>query len=548
MKAALYARFSTDKQRDASIDDQFRECERIAKSSGLKVVARFEDKGISAGTHQRAGYQALLTAARAHQFDVIVVEDISRLWRNRAEFGPRSAELEDLGVHCLTCVGDDTRRDGWGLVIQIKQAVAEHARREASYRTRRGLEGKAIAGESTGGKAFGYLSARDSGTGQIEIDQAQAGIVRRIFEMYADGVSPRNIAATFNAEGIPSPGASWKRTVRRRDSKWLASAIHGDVNRGTGILNNHRYIGVRLWGRSEWRRSAADSSKRRNRMLATGSAHEQTDERLRIVSAALWDRVKARQQRHSQSDGALVRGGLRRRAAGAGRPARHLFSGLLSCAVCEAAFVLRNRTCYACATHWNGLACSNTINVSRDLVRDVVLSGIREDLRDPAITDEIERRFAAALRRQQQPATAADHKRVAQLQSEVDNCVSAITSGLFSPALRAKLETAEAELARLQAQARPAKRSTAILVPNVRSRIDGWLDRLEDVLTHDIERGRAELRGILGERIKLSPDESRKFLWADYSLGFVALIAPEANADLMVAGARFVEPLDVELR
>ncbi len=128
MKAALYARFSTDKQRDASIDDQFRECERVAKSAGLDVVARFEDRGISGGTHTRPGYQALLTAARAHAFDVMVVEDISRLWRNRAEFGPRSAELEDLGVHCLTCVGDDTRRDGWGLVIQIKQAVTPAAR------------------------------------------------------------------------------------------------------------------------------------------------------------------------------------------------------------------------------------------------------------------------------------------------------------------------------------------------------------------------------------------------------------------------------------
>ena len=103
-RAALYARFSTDKQRDASIQDQFRECERVASAAGLKVVARFEDKGISGGTAQRPGYQAMLAAARNHEFDVIVCEDISRLWRNRGEFGSRSVELEDLGVHCLTCV------------------------------------------------------------------------------------------------------------------------------------------------------------------------------------------------------------------------------------------------------------------------------------------------------------------------------------------------------------------------------------------------------------------------------------------------------------
>ncbi len=62
--------------------------------------------------------------------------------------------------------------------------------------------------------------------------------------MDADGHSARNIAAQFNAGGKPSPGATWKRTTRRQDGKWLASEIHGDTKRGTGILNNRRYIGV----------------------------------------------------------------------------------------------------------------------------------------------------------------------------------------------------------------------------------------------------------------------------------------------------------------
>ena len=534
MRAALYARFSTDRQRDASIEDQFRECERIAKAAGLEVVARFEDKGISGGTATRAGYQALLAAARGREFDIIVTEDISRLWRNRAEFGPRSAELEDLGVHCLTCVGDDTRRDGWGLVIQIKQAVAEHARREASYRTRRGLEGNAIAGKPTGGRAFGYIAGRDSASGQIEIDEAEAAIVRRVFEMYANGMAPRNIAAKLNEEGIPSPGARWNRTERRRDRKWLASAIHGDVNRGTGILNNRRYIGVTVWGRSEWKRSAADSKKRRHRMLATGAAHERTEERLRIVPQDLWDRVKARQRQRSRDIGALVRGGLRKRAPGAGRPGKYLFSGLMTCGVCEASFVLRNREFYACASWWNGAACANSINVPRLVVQDVMLQGIREDLTDPAVIEEFQRRAQAALRRER---PKADHgRRIAQLQAEVANLTDAIASGLLrsSPALAQKLTITEEELARLEA-VQTVKRP-ALIVPDVR----GWFLKrvagLDEVLSRDPERGREELRGILGGRIKMVPDASGRFLWADYALGMAALLP---NAEIMVAGAGF---------
>jgi site-specific DNA recombinase len=263
MRAAIYARFSTDKQRDASIEDQIRECERVAAREGFHVVARFEDRGISAGTANRPGYQAMLAAARAREFDVIITEDISRLWRNRSEFGPRSAELEDLGIHWVSCVGQDTRREGWGLVVQILQAMAEQARREASYRTRRGLEGRAAVGAATGGRCFGYVSACDSLTGQIEVDQTQAAIVRRVFELYADGYSPRAIAARLNDEGVSAPGAAWKRTKRRTNGKWLASAIHGDQKRGTGMLNNVRYVGVVRWGRSEWKRLATDSNRRR---------------------------------------------------------------------------------------------------------------------------------------------------------------------------------------------------------------------------------------------------------------------------------------------
>src|ERR1700733_12145511 len=95
---------------------------------------------------------------------------------------PRSAELEDLKVHMVTATGDDTRRDGWGLTTQIKQAVGEHARREASYRTRRGLEGLARAARTAGGRSYGYCPARDEAGKKIrKIVPEEAQVVRQIF-------------------------------------------------------------------------------------------------------------------------------------------------------------------------------------------------------------------------------------------------------------------------------------------------------------------------------------------------------------------------------
>ena len=67
MKAALYARFSTDKQSEASIADQFRVAERLAGRHGFTVETQFSDAAISGGTTQRPGYQRMLAAARRHE-------------------------------------------------------------------------------------------------------------------------------------------------------------------------------------------------------------------------------------------------------------------------------------------------------------------------------------------------------------------------------------------------------------------------------------------------------------------------------------------------
>jgi|SRR5580700_1482939 len=241
MRAALYARFSTELQRKESIDDQYRACERVAAAAGLDVVQRYRDESISGGTAERPGYQALLAAARRREFDVIIVEDLSRLWRARAEFGQRSAELEDLNVHLVTCVGDDTRRDGYGLVLGIKSAIAEHQRREISYRTRRGMEGLARAGKSTGGRCYGYGSP------------AEADTVRWLFRERAKGVELRMLVAALTRAGTPAP----------RGPRWSYNAVKR-------ILANPRYAGQAIWGRTRTVTRAQDGRRGRPVMSPDG--------------------------------------------------------------------------------------------------------------------------------------------------------------------------------------------------------------------------------------------------------------------------------------
>jgi hypothetical protein len=183
--------------------------------------------------------------------------------------------------------------------------------------------------------------------------------------------------------------------------------------------------------------------------------------------------VKARQTQRRQEAGILVKGGLRKRAGGGGRKGKYLFTGLLVCDVCGASFVLQNREYYCCASHGNGASCSNTIKVPRKLVQDVIIAGIREDLGDPEVIAEVEKRVRAVVRERQRAPRANHGKRIAELRHEVANLTDAIASGMLksSPALGQRLQAAEGELARLDAAQRMAP--AALVVPDVRKRFPG---------------------------------------------------------------------------
>ncbi len=476
MKAALYARYSTELQSADSIEDQFRVCERLAERHGFTVVARHSDAAISGGTTERPGYQDLLGAARARQIDVIIAEDTSRLWRNLAEQWRAVAELLDAGLH-VVCTDVDTRAENFKVLMSVHGAMADVYRDQIAYRTRRGLEGRARKGLPAGGRAYGYIAARDGVTGQREIHAEQAEIVRRIFQWYADGKSPRWIAAELNSQGVPSPGASWNRTSDRLNAKrqraWVPAAIHGDTRRGTGILNNRSYAGELVWGRSTWKRSAVNSKQRRWHLNDADQVVVYLAERLRIVPQALWDAVKARQTR-TASMTTKLRAVIKRN----GRLPRHVLSGLLSCEECGGTFKrLNGRGEYGCATHADGgaSACSNGLRVAGDLAERKLLSEVAAEILSPEGIARAERKMRELARdkaRAPKPAATPKAAQCIKKQGEIDQVRALMKSGALSQAVaQAAIEHAEAELRALQQPdtAREEKESARVirLLPRV---------------------------------------------------------------------------------
>ena len=517
MRAALYARYSTEKQSGASIEDQHRVCERLAERHGFTVAERFSDAAISGGTAERPGYQALLAAARRREFDAIVAEDTSRLWRNLAEQAPRLAELADLGIHVVTH-DLDTRAESAGMLSAMLGASSEAYRREIGRRTRRGLEGRARAGKTAGGHSYGYVAARESGTGQIEVDQAEAEIVRRIYRLYADGTSPRRICDELNHDRIPAPGSSWARTERRQKG-WVGSVLNGD-GKATGVLRNPTYRGQLIWNRQRWVRSAANSHKRRRVENPRSEWIVREDERLRIVPEALWERVCARLRERVHDAGERVKRGLSRVGAKrTGRaPSRYLLSGLLRCSECGAGYQIGGAMHYVCSSYLNGgpSGCSNSARLHREKAEEGVLDGVRRQFLDPAVIDEAKRRARALIRARTTKPAQSHAPRIKELQAQIENLADAIAQGVLraSPSIAAKLREAEDELGRLQAQSSaPPTADIERLVPRLAEEIERAVRELPKTLAAgNMDLARQELKGLVGSiRVVAKPTEMLLF-------------------------------------
>ena len=503
MKAATYARFSTDKQRPESIADQERECDRIAEREGFTIIARYSDASISGGTSKRPGYQRMLAAARRREFSAIVAEDQSRLWRNPAEQEPRLAELDDLGI-VVVAADIDTREESADVIGAVKGAMNSAFRREIGRRTRRGLEGLAIAGLCTGGKAYGYrnvkreVEGRDKPITEQVIDPKQAQIVLRIFTAYANGKSPRQIASDLNTAGIPAPGASWKRVARRKDAKWLFTAVRT-------LLRNEKYVGRVVWGRTKWKRLKSDSS-RRVVVPATVPPVVHVREDLRIVSDQLWDAVQARIKESTHI------GGKRPAAA---QSFKHPLSGLLRCGLCDASYVIASSYDYACSSYRNGgpAACPNTLRVPRALVEQTMFDALGEAVTQPAWLEKFSRWFRAQLEAGQKAEAsngAADAKRRAAVDREIGNLVDAITRGGLggSRTLADRLRALEDEQARL-AHVKPARVTVTpfLSLARLKTMFGLLVEELPALAKADPARARNVLRQLVGSHIRIVEED-----------------------------------------
>ena len=497
MRAAIYARYSTDLQTDASIEDQHRLCARLITGNGWREAETYADHAISGSTHLRPAYQRLMEDARNHTFEVVVAEGLDRIARDQEHIAAFFKQMRFQGIQIFTVAEGEISE----LHIGLKGTMSSLFLKDLAQKTHRGLEGRVRKGKSAGGVTYGYDVVRtpqangEMTTGERIINEQQAQIVRAIFKDYANGISPRAIAAALNKDSIAGP----------RTSGWGASTIYGNHKRGTGVLNNELYIGRLVWNRQRFIKDP-NTGKRQARLNPPEDWIIEEVPDLCILPQDLWDAVKARQL---TSRSAVIAKGLNRPER-AKRP-KHLFSGLLKCACCGGGYTIVGKTNYGCANTRNKGTCNNRKTIKREDLEARVLAGLKDQLLHPDLIAEFVKAYQDEHNRlsaQISVDEAKTKRELAQVTRKIDRITDAIAEGMFHESLKAKLDSLETSKAELEADLSNADQTAAVLLhPNLsdvyRNKVANLTEALNDPETKT--EATTLIRSLL-EEIRLFPN------------------------------------------
>ena len=483
MKIAFYGRYSSDHQRDTSIEDQRRVVQRWAEQHGHEIAATFSDSAISgANIRLLTGLQTALAAActRPAPFDAISVDQLSRMSRDVGDTDAIVKRLRFFGIRVVAVSdGLDTGDETTKISVTVKSLVNELYLDDLRKTTKRGLDGQFLKGYSTGGRTYGYrsepvyeASSRTDPRGnpipvgyRLTIVLEEAAVVRQVFERFRDGRGEKTIAKHLNA---CFTGRIW-----RPNTIYL-------------MLQNPKYVGRLYFNRREWRKNP-ETGRKVYRWRVPEKCEFVMMEALRIIDDETWEAVqrRIRSRRHLFSH---------RRTA-----TSHLLSGLLLCDHCGGRFSIVARDYYGCRNHMESGTCSNNLRFRLEAVEELVIRELVQHL-----PDWIEALRAAAAKRPpegvKQPH-AETRRYLVKLRKQADAVMQAIQKGLHGRALEealAKYQQIWDETERLEGE----QASTVVRAPHTeirydRSVVEDFLAHLPTALRTDIRLGREFLQETL---------------------------------------------------
>jgi DNA invertase Pin-like site-specific DNA recombinase len=503
VRVACYAPYSSDLQRETSIEDQLAVARRYAEERGWKVLKDhiYTDAAVSgASINGRAGVQRLLSAAaqQPRPFDVVLVDDSSRISRDIPDAIRVMQQLKFHGIRVIyVSQGIDSESDQSDAMVAVHGVIDSFYLKELAKKTKRGLAGQLKRGFATGAKTYGYRtvpvpdpSGKLDADGHpvllgkgIEVDETQADVIRRIFEWVAQGTGLSTVVKRLNAESIPGT----------RGKSWSKGAVET-------VVANERYLGRQIWGQQSVEHEPG-TGRRIMRDNPRDQWHVVDRPDLRILSDELWNRA----QTSRAEIRAIVasKGGFARGKSGK-HHSKHLFTGFARCATCGGAMASvsggKGSPRFGCRRHWQeGRACPNDLTIRIKVAEPQILAKLQQELLKPMTVDYI----VSAVQKEVKKASAARpndvgalRKQLEQEKRKLQNLVTALEGGASAPSAVLKaVSEREKAIAQLEGQIRSAAEPKPLAKVAVTSDwVQEQLGDLAGLLRSDVARAKTEFR------------------------------------------------------
>ena len=432
LNAVIYARYSSDRQTEQSIEGQLRECYAFAKANDIAVIDTYIDRAISGKTDNRPAFQKMIEDSAKRQFQAVIVYRLDRFTRNRYDSAIYKARLKKNGVKVLSAMENLNGSPESIIMESLLEGMAEYYSVELSQKITRGMRENALKGKALGGqRVLGYKVNSDC---YFEIDETTAPVVVDIFKLYSSGKTVKEICDILNARGVKTA----------RGGAFNKNSLHT-------ILTNKKYIGI---------------YKTKYGEIVGGIPA--------IIDKELFEMVALRMEQNKKAP-ARVKAEI-----------NYLLSTKLFCGKCRSAMVGESGTSktgkkyyyYACVKKKREKACDKS-NVKKDWIEDLVIQRTVTDILKDDVIENIADRLVEL-----QKAEAAEsgtmlylENSLAEIQVSIKNIMTAIEKGIITESTKTRLTELEDEKRNVEIEI--AKESIARRIIS-REQIIYWISSFKD--------------------------------------------------------------------
>lgn len=487
MKASAYVRYSSDNQREESIEAQARAIREYAQKNKITIVKIYADEAKTATNANRPQFQQMVKDSQLGIFSMVIVHKLDRFARDRYDSAFYKRELKKNGVKLISVLENLDDSPESIILESVLEGMAEYYSANLAREVMKGLKETALQCKHTGGKPpLGYKLNPDK---TYSIDEDKAPIIKLIFSMYANGHGYGEIIDKLNKKG-------YKTQTGRSFGK---NSLHE-------ILKNEKYRGIYIFNRAAkklaGKRNNHASKKEEDIIKIEGGMP-------RIVDNETWERVRKRMKDN-------------KRNASFKSKYVYLLSGIIECGNCGGAMVGNSRRsgrnkdlylCYECSTRKRTKKC-NMKAINKEFVEKTVIDMLEENIFSEKAIDELTSKILDYSSKQAKEINndiKRFKKNLEETQKQIDNIVNAVAAGLFNPSMKEKLDELEKSKTNIQIKLEEAKLQVDIHTPN-KEMIKKYVSKDKNIKNKSSEEQKRIIQAYVQKVIVYENDIDIKFI------------------------------------